>query len=92
MQTGYEAISNASIKIVSNSIDTVQLPDGEAVNDKAMILDWVLDLPRLDYGKLEETIMTTNSQGIEKQLTLTCSECGQTYKSPLDMNPTTFFA
>ena len=92
MQTGYEAISNASINIVSSSIDTVQLPDGEIVNDKAMILDWVLDLARQDYSKLEKTIMTANSQGIDKELTLTCNECGQQYKSPLDMNPTTFFA
>ena len=92
MQKGYEAISNASIKIVSQSIDTVLLPDSTVVTDRAMILEWVIDMPKPDYAILEKAIMTTNSQGIDKDIKLTCTECNEIFTSKLDMNPTTFFA
>lgn len=92
MQTGYEAISNAGIKVVAESIDTVLLPDGTAVTDPAMILEWVIDMPKGDYAELEKTIMTTNSKGVEKEIPLTCTECGGQFNSNLDMNPVTFFA
>jgi hypothetical protein len=92
MQTGYEVLSNAGITVVAKAIDTVLLPDGVAVTDVGQIEEWVRDMPRLEYAKLEKAIMSINEKGIQKKIPFTCADCGEQFDSDLDMNPTTFFA
>jgi hypothetical protein len=91
LQKSYESLTNESIKVISKCIDSVLLPDGVAVTDTAMISEWVSDLSRPEYTKLEQKIMDTNSKGVEKQFDVHCPECGSAYKTTLDLNPTTFF-
>jgi hypothetical protein len=92
LQKSYEALTNESIKIISKCIDSVLLPDSSAVTDTAMIFEWVSDLSKAEYSKLEKQIMDTNSKGIVKEFDVHCPECKSTYKTTLDLNPTTFFA
>lgn len=92
MSASYEALTNQSLKVVADSIDTVLLPDGTVVKDSKMIEEWVKDLSRPEYKKLEESIMTTNQYGVQKEFDVQCQKCGNVYKSNLDLNPTTFFA
>lgn len=92
MQKSYEALTNAGITIVSNSIESVTLPDGASVVDHGLILEWVSDLPRNEYAKLEKSIMTTNNKGIKKEFEISCPQCKKMFTSKLDLNPTTFFA
>ena len=92
LQKSYEALTNESIKVISRCIDSVLLPDGTAVTDTAMISEWVSDLSKPEYSKLEKNIMDTNSKGVVKEFDVHCPECKATYKTSLDLNPTTFFA
>jgi hypothetical protein len=92
LQKSYEALTNESIKVISKCIDSVLLPDGVAVTDSKMIAEWVSDLSKLEYSKLEQRIMDTNSKGVVKEFDVHCPECNTAYKTTLDLNPTTFFA
>lgn len=92
MSKSYEALTDQSIKVVAASIDTVLLPDGVTVSDTKIIEEWVRDLSRQEYKKLEETIMNTNKFGVQKEFDVQCQKCSKIYKSSLDLNPTTFFA
>ena len=88
----YETLTNESINVVSSSIDTVLLPDGSVVSDRKMIEEWVRDLSKPEYTKLETAIMNTNKVGISKEFSVQCQKCSKVYISTLDLNPTTFFA
>ena len=92
MQKSYQVLTEKNIDIVSSCIDTVLLPDGIAVTDNENIKDWINDLSKPDFTKIEESIMVTSSMGIDKEFNVSCKNCNTDFKSSLDLNPTTFFA
>lgn len=92
MQKSYQVLTEKNIDIVSSCIDTVLLPDGLAVTDQRDIKDWINDLSKPDFTRIEESIMITSSIGIDKEFSVTCKNCNTEFKSSLDLNPTTFFA
>jgi hypothetical protein len=92
MQKSYQILTEKNIDIVSSCIDTVLLPDSLAVTDRENIRDWINDLSKPDFAKIEEAIMVTSSMGIDKEFNVTCKNCNTEFKSSLDLNPTTFFA
>jgi hypothetical protein len=92
LTTSYEKLTNQSLKVVAGAIETLLLPDGTTVTEPKWIEEWVRDLSRPEYSKLEKAIMDTNSKGIDKELRIQCQKCNKVYTSQLDLNPTTFFA
>ena len=92
MQKSFQVLTEKNIDIVSSCIDTVLLPDGIAVTDQQDIKDWINDLSKPDFTKIEESIMVTSSMGIDKEFDVNCKNCNNNFKSSLDLNPTTFFA
>lgn len=92
LQASYQKLTEESLKIVSGCVDTVLLPDGVTVTDQNLIKEWIVDLSRPDYKKLEGAVMSTNTKGVKKDFSVVCSECGKEYESSIDLNPTTFFA
>jgi hypothetical protein len=92
MQRSYQVLTEKNIDIVSSCIDTVLLPDGVAVTDQHDIKDWVNDLSKPDFTKIENSIMVTSTMGIVKDFDVNCKNCNSEFKSSLDLNPTTFFA
>jgi len=92
MQRSFQVLTEKNIDIVSSCTDTVLLPDGVAVTDQQDIKDWINDLSKPDFAKIEDSIMTTSNMGISKDFDVTCKSCNTGFKSSLDLNPTTFFA
>lgn len=92
MQRSFQLLTEKNIEIVSSCIDTVLLPDGVAVTDQQDIKDWINDLSKPDFAKIEDSIMITSTMGISKEFDVTCKNCSNEFKSSLDLNPTTFFA
>ena len=92
MQRSYQILTEKNIEIVSSCIDTVLLPDGVAVTDNVNIKDWINDLSKNDFSKIELSIMMTSTMGVDKEFSVGCKNCNTEFKSSLDLNPTTFFA
>ena len=92
MQRSFQVLTEKNIEIVSSCIDTVLLPDGVAVTDQQDIKDWINDLSKPDFAKIEDSIMITSNMGINKEFSVSCKNCNTEFKSNLDLNPTTFFA
>lgn len=92
MQKSYQILTEKNIDIVGSCIDTVLLPDGVAVTDSSNIKDWIIDLSKPDFAKIEQAIMMTSAMGIDKQFSVTCKNCNTEFTASLDLNPTTFFA
>jgi len=91
LQAGYTVLTEQNVKIVSDCIDTVLLPDGTAVNAAGHILEWATDLNKEDFNKLERAILGLGQLGVEKKFKVQCRHCGEEYETELDLNPTTFF-
>jgi hypothetical protein len=91
LQKSYNELTKTTLDIVSECVDTVLLPDGVTVTDAALIKDWISDLARNDYKLLEKVIMSTNEQGVNRNIKIKCSHCGNDYETTVDLNPTTFF-
>lgn len=91
LQSGYTALTNKNIEIVSSCIDTVLLPDGASVTDPSNIREWAEQLSQPDFKKIELAIMSMAQRGMKKDFSIGCASCGKEYESNLDLNPTTFF-
>jgi len=92
LQKSYHTLTSQNIKIVSECIDTVLLPDGVSVNNADNIKEWATDLSKQDFKLIETAIMSIGNKGVEKTFKVQCQHCNQEYDSVLDLNPTTFFA
>jgi hypothetical protein len=92
LQQSYQILTEKNLEIVSGCIDTVLLPDGVAVIDYDNIREWISDLSKPEFAKIENAIMITSGMGVNKDFDVTCKNCSTTYKTSLDLNPTTFFA
>ena len=90
-QKGYEALTTVNIKTISECIDTVLLPDNTAVTNTADIYEWVVDLPRPEFKKIESALMSTTNSGLQKDVKIECNHCHKMFTSIIDLNPTTFF-
>lgn len=91
LQKSYLELTEQNIKIVSECIETVLLPDGISVSDADNIKEWATDLSKADFKLIETAIMSVGNKGIEKTFKVRCQHCDQDYDSQLDLNPTTFF-
>lgn len=91
LQKSYGELTEANVKIVSDCIESVVLPDGATVEDKNNIAEWVIDLSNTDFKKIENQIMGLSEHGLQKKFQVTCERCNKEFESQLDLNPTTFF-
>jgi hypothetical protein len=92
LQQSYQILTEKNLEIVSGCVDTVLLPDGVGVTNSNDIREWINDLSKPDFAKIELAIMSTSAMGVNKEFEVNCSNCNTNFKSGLDLNPTTFFA
>lgn len=92
LQQSYQILTEKNLEIVSGCVDTVLLPDGVSVTNSNDIREWINDLSKPDFAKIEQAIMSTSALGINKDFDITCTNCNHAFKSGMDLNPTTFFA
>jgi hypothetical protein len=91
LQKSYHILTSQNIKVVSECIESVELPDGISVTNADNIREWATDLSKQDFKLIETAIMSLGNKGIEKTFKVQCQHCNQEYDSLLDLNPTTFF-
>ncbi len=91
LQKSYYELTSQNIKIVSECIDTVVLPDGISVTNAANIKEWATDLSKQDFKLIETAIMSVGNKGVDKTFKVQCRHCEKEFESQLDLNPTTFF-
>jgi hypothetical protein len=92
LQKSYNTLTNQNLLIISACIDTVLLPDGVTVTDSANIKEWVEQISRPEFKKIENGIMSLAQKGMKKNFNVNCQGCSTDYESNIDLNPTTFFA
>lgn len=79
--------------ILSECIDSVNLPDGVKVIDKRQIKEWINQIDKDQFAKLEGMMKDINISGLPQEHEVKCARegCDKTYKAALSFDPTTFF-
>lgn len=88
-----KAILELTTDVLSECVDSVNLPDGVKVTDKRQIKEWINQLDKEQFAKLEGMMKDINTSGLPQEYEVKCSRegCDKTYKAGLSFDPTTFF-
>jgi hypothetical protein len=88
-----ETATAAGVGVLSDAIESIELPDGTIVTEFEQIVDWVKNLDGASYDILKKLSIKMNDSGIEKTFSFTCGneECNKEFVAPLEFNPTFFF-
>jgi hypothetical protein len=69
----------------------VIIESGEAVEDPDHISEWLFSLPKLSADIIIDMVSKLNDIGINKNVTMQCTSCNNTWEDKIDLDPTSFF-
>lgn len=77
---------NNLLKLICSVIDSVN-----GIRDKAMIEEWVRELPSPLIKKIGDKVEHSSEWGAELKTKCTCKDCGEQFEVEIPINPITFF-
>lgn len=88
-----QQIAAANFVLIADAIVKVTMPDGVEVTDMQNIIDWLSNTNRKTIDVLNRHQAKMNINGIPREFDFTCAseECGKSFKSGVDFNPSFFF-
>lgn len=87
----YTAMVDLAQQLLSGCVQKVTLPDGQEVTERAHIVDWLKNLDRASIDRLDQELKRFQEFGIVREVTAKCDYCGETYKTDMLFDPTSFF-
>lgn len=92
----YERISDKTTLINARCILRVDVKDENGdvstENSHSNILEFVKNMPKREYDKIEYALTQLNKLGIPKDVDVTCDECGHKWTTQLSFDPSRFFS
>ena len=92
-QESLERATAANFVIIADTIESVTTPGGDTITDIERIIEWLGNTDSNTIKMLQKNGAKMNSNGINETFTFECSntECGKSFKSGVEFNPTFFF-
>lgn len=87
-----QKLSNITVSKLIEYIDYVMLPNGDRVNQKEYLQEFVDQISRRDFDTLKRGIDSKNRQYSTPDLPFKCSNCNHTETFKFEFNPSNFFA
>lgn len=86
-------LAELTIDLVVNSVDSVRTPgsDGEFVDDKEMIREWLKNITSKDYELIKAKVEELSSDGIDNNFNIKCESCEHKWKTEVELDVTNFF-
>ena len=86
-------LAELTIDLVVNSVDSVRTPgsDGEFVDDKEMIREWLKSITSKDYELIKNKVEELSSDGIDNNFNIKCESCNHKWKTEVELDITNFF-
>ena len=88
---GLKKISKISMEIISNTVDYIQGPDGNKVDDKKFIIDFLENCDKKTYTLIRDTSIKLRESTEIKPLKMKCVSCNHEYEQPFTLNISDFF-
>lgn len=95
--TGFAQLVDLSHDLMIGAIQKVVIPgsgDGEPqeITEVKFIADWLGNLDRSSVDRLEEELKQFQEFGIIREVSAKCDYCGESYKTDMLFDPTSFFS
>lgn len=87
----YANMVDLAQELLTGCVQRVVLPDGQEVTDRTHIADWMKNLDRASIDRLDQELKRFQEFGIIREVTTKCDYCGETYKTDMLFDPTSFF-
>jgi len=91
----FVAMAELNIEILSNAITKVTIPqdNGEPVEvtEHEYITEWVRGISKTHADVIIDKLNEINELGIDRDVDITCTECGHGFKTRVEFNPSNFF-
>ena len=91
----FVAMAELNIEILSNAITKVTIPqdNGEPVEvtEHEYIAEWVRGISKTHADVIIDKLNEINELGIDRDVDITCTECGHGFKTRVEFNPSNFF-
>jgi hypothetical protein len=93
MQKSLEKSTAATIGLLADNIEQIELPNGTIVTDKQQIVEWMVNSDAATINVLKKYTVELNKNGLPKEFPFICDneECNQQFNSSIEFNPTFFF-
>lgn len=84
-------IAELTVKLITNSIVSVQAKDTDQITDKELIGEWLQSITRQDYDVIKDKIEKLSESGLETKFNASCQDCAHTWKTAVDLDIANFF-
>ena len=93
MQQSLEKSTGATIGLLADNIEQIELPNGSIVIDKQQIVEWMINSDAATINVLKKYTLGLNKNGLPTEFPFMCDneECNHEFKSNIQFNPTFFF-
>ena len=85
-------IADLTVSLIANSILRVQPPEGDTVEDKVMILEWLRSITKSDYDQIRDCVEGLSDNAIDTKFSAKCISCEHEWKTNIDLDIANFFA
>ena len=82
----------AQLNTIANCVFKITVPDRE-ITDRKEINDFIVELDKVNFGKLEKIVRDLNKNTLNKKFNLTCplTECGEKFEQEVNFDDSNFF-
>jgi hypothetical protein len=86
----YSRLAGLNMMATSASVSLVEIP-GARVTDAKMIAEFVNNMSKDWYKKIEDHLKELNNKGMDKTVNAVCVSCKHEWKHGIEFNPSLFF-
>ena len=94
-----QIMTNYSVKLTKLNFENLQegiikivMPDGNHVGTPEHILEWLKNITKPEYDKLQGALEDLNKSGTDLTYDAECQGCKHKYKTAISSDPISFFA
>lgn len=90
MNESFQRLSELNVAMASDCVVRVVVPEG-SVTDKKEIAQFVGNMQRKWFRKVEDKLKELNQMGMNKKLDVQCEKCEHTWQTEVEFDPASFF-
>lgn len=85
-------LADLTVGLIANCIISVKIPEGETIEERDTILEWLKTITKKDYDRIKANVEGLSSSGMDSNFNATCQSCDHKWKTTVDLDIANFFA
>lgn len=84
-------VADLTVKLIAGAIESVATPEGEEIDNRENILEWLQNITKKDYDLITAKMEKLSDSGITNEHEAKCQECSHEWKTKVDIDAANFF-